>query len=219
MLWQTVLNAADKSTASPIVRSGDFLWLNCSRALVVYWSGLKPCWSGAGLKYLLIVGRIIDFSTFVAGQKCEIDGYKVPMEVSLPGFGIGMINDDFHIVEIWHVVTKRLKSVVMFSIALGPRCFKWRMPSLTGPNDLQYLHPLIALITRSAVNVCAISKDFISVSLVDNRVSPEEVCLPRVTSWTVGWTGWQAAWTMRTSFHWRQWLRSRSHVLLCHQFL
>ena len=31
---------------------------------------------------------------------------------------------------------------------------------------------------RSTVNVCAISKDFFFVSLVTNRVSPEEVSLP-----------------------------------------
>ena len=49
----------------------------------------------------------------------------------------------------------------MYSMALGPRCFKWKM-----------LH------TRSVVNVCAISKDFLFVSLVTNRDSLEEVCLP-----------------------------------------
>ena len=38
---------------------------------------------------------------------------------------------------------------------------------------------LIALLTRSVVNVCAISKDFLFVSLVTNRVSLEEVCLSR----------------------------------------
>ena len=37
---------------------------------------------------------------------------------------------------------------------------------------------LIALLTRSVVNVCAISKDFLFVSLVTNRISLEEVCLP-----------------------------------------
>ena len=41
-----------------------------------------------------------------------------------------------------------------------------------------FLQLLIALLTRSVVNVCAISKDFLFVSLVTNRVSLEEVCLP-----------------------------------------
>ena len=40
---------------------------------------------------------------------------------------------------------------------------------------LLFLQLFIALLTRSAVNVCAISMDFLFVSLVTNRVSPEEV--------------------------------------------
>ena len=66
----------------------------------------------------------------------------------------------------------------MYSIALGPRCFKWKMLSLSGPNALLFLQLLIALITRSAVNVLAISNSFLLVSLVTTRVSLEEVCLP-----------------------------------------
>ena len=46
-------NAADKSTAAQTVRSGGFLWLtptamsvvNCSRAELIEFSRLKPCWS------------------------------------------------------------------------------------------------------------------------------------------------------------------------------
>ena len=68
--------------------------------------------------------------------------------------------------------------LLMYSMALGPRCFKWKMLSLSGPKDLIFLQLLIALLTRFVVNVCAISKDFLLVSLVTNRVSPEEVCLP-----------------------------------------
>ena len=66
LLWQTVSSAADKSTATQTVRSGDFLWLNpiamsvvnCSRAEVIECSILKPCWSGARRRYLLMVCRI-----------------------------------------------------------------------------------------------------------------------------------------------------------------
>ena len=66
----------------------------------------------------------------------------------------------------------------MYSMALGPRFFKWKMLSLSGPKALLFLQLLIALLTRSVVNVCAISKDFLFVSLVTNRISLEEVCLP-----------------------------------------
>ena len=55
---------------------------------------------------------------------------------------------------------------------------KWKILSLSGPNALLFLQLLIALLTRSVVNFCAISKDFLFVSLVTNRVSLEEVCLP-----------------------------------------
>ena len=66
----------------------------------------------------------------------------------------------------------------MYSMALGPRFFEWKMLSLSGPKPLLFLQLLIALLTRFLVNVCAISKDFLFVSLVTNRVSLEEVCLP-----------------------------------------
>ena len=79
LLWQTVLNAADKSTATQTVRSGGFLWLNpiamsvvnYNRAEVVECSCLKPCLSGAGRRYLLMIGRI-SFQEF-RGQRSETD--------------------------------------------------------------------------------------------------------------------------------------------------
>ena len=78
----------------------------------------------------------------------------------MPGFGIVMINDDFHIARIRPVVAERLKRVVMYSIALGPRSFKWKMLSLSGPTALLFLQLLIAFITRSTVNLRTISNGF-----------------------------------------------------------
>ena len=72
-----------------------------------------------------------------------------------------------------------LKRAVIYSIALGPRSFKWKMLSLSGLIALLFLQLLIALITISAVNVCSISNGFLFVPLLTNRVSLEEVCLPR----------------------------------------
>ena len=40
----------------------------------------------------------------------------------MPGFGRGMINDDFHIAVIRQVVAERLKKVVMYSMASSGRC-------------------------------------------------------------------------------------------------
>ena len=108
LLYQTVSNASDKSTATQTVRSGGVLWLNpfamfvvnCNRAEVVECYCLKPCWSGAGWRYLLIVGRIRDSRIFAAGKRSENGRYEDPWEVSLPGLGIAMINEDFHIAGI-----------------------------------------------------------------------------------------------------------------------
>ena len=95
----------------------------------------------------------------------------------MPGLGIRMINDDFNIAGIRHVVAERLKRAVMYSMALGPR-FKWKMLSFSGPKALLFLQLLIAFITRSVVNVHIIPNGFLLVSLVTTLVSLEEVCLP-----------------------------------------
>ena len=91
----------------------------------------------------------------------------------MPGFGIRMINDDFRIVGIRQVVAERLRRVVMYSMALGARCFKWKMLSLSVPKALLFLQLLIAFITRSVVTVCTISNGFLLVSLVTTLVSLE----------------------------------------------
>ena len=44
----------------------------CSRDEVVECSGLKPCWSGAGRRYLFIVGKSRVSRTFAAGPRSEI---------------------------------------------------------------------------------------------------------------------------------------------------
>ena len=74
-------------------------------------------------------------------------------------------------------MTERLKRVVMYSIVLGPRCFKWKMLSLSVPKALLFLQLLIAFITRSVVNVRAMSNGSLFVSLVTIRGSLEEGCL------------------------------------------
>ena len=86
--------------------------VNCRRVEVVECSALKTCWSGAGRRYLLIVGRIRVSMISVAGQRSEMCPYEIHWEVSLLGFGIGIIKDDLHIAGIWHVVTQR-RSVIL----------------------------------------------------------------------------------------------------------
>ena len=65
-----------------------------------------------------MVGRIRVSRIFAAGQRSDIGRNEDPWEMSLPGLGIGMINEDFHIAWIRQLVTEKLKRPV---IALGPR--------------------------------------------------------------------------------------------------
>ena len=70
-------------------------------------------------------------------------------EQSLPGLGIGMTMDDFQIDGIRQDVTESLKSAVRYSIPLDPRCFRWKMLSLSGPKARVLLQLLIPLVTWS----------------------------------------------------------------------
>ena len=97
---------------------------------------------------------------------------------SLPGFGIGMAMDDFQIDRIRQDVTESLKSAVRYSIPRDPRCFRWKMLSLSGPKTRVLLQLLIPLVTWSVVNVTDEVNDFRLISLDTNRVSRGEVCLP-----------------------------------------
>ena len=63
----------------------------------------------------------------------------------------------------------------MYSIALGPRFFKWKMLSLSGPNALLFLQLFIAILTMSAISI-----GFLLVSLVIYRVSLGEECHPSI---------------------------------------
>ena len=44
-----------------------------------------------------MVGRITVSRTFAVVQRSKMGRYKVSWEVTLPDFGMGMINDHFHI--------------------------------------------------------------------------------------------------------------------------
>ena len=89
-----------------------------------------------------------------------------------------MTMDDFQIDGIRQDVTESLKSVVRYSIPLDPRCFWWKMLSLSGPKARVLLQLLIPLVAWSVVNVTAEVKDFPLIFLDTNRVFREEVCLP-----------------------------------------
>ena len=85
--------------------------------------------------------------------------------------------DDFQIDGIRQNVTEPLKSAVRYSFTLDPRCFRWKMLSLSGPKTRVLLQLLNPLVTWSVVNVTAEVNDFRLISHDTNRVSREEVCL------------------------------------------
>ena len=116
--------------------------------------------------------------TFAAGQSSEIGRYDVPCKESLPGLGMGMTNEVFQIEGIRLDLKESLKRAVRYSVALGPRFFKWKMLSRSGPKALLLLQLLIALVTIAVVNVGAVSCDFFLASLDTYRVSCEEECMP-----------------------------------------
>ena len=73
-------------------------------------------------------GKLESLHYLCCRQSSEIGRYEVPREESLPGLGITI--DDFQINGIRHDVTESLKSAVRYSIALGPRFFRWKILSL-----------------------------------------------------------------------------------------
>ena len=110
---------------------------------MVKWAGRNPCWSGDGSRWLLTSGKMRASITFPAGQRSEIGRYDVPCEESLPGLGMGMTNEDFQIEGIRLYLKESLKQAVRYSMALGPRFFKWKMLSRSGPKALLLLQLLL----------------------------------------------------------------------------
>ena len=119
------------------------------------------------------MGSISASKTFAAGQTSEIGRYDMPCEVSFPGFGIGMTIEDFQIEGILEELTESLNTAVRYAVALGPKCFRWKMLSLSEPKAFVLLQLLMALVTRSVVNVIVVSLGLRRISLDTNRVSRE----------------------------------------------
>ena len=89
-----------------------------------------------------------------------------------------MTIEDFQIALILEGLTESLNSAVRYAIVLGPKCFRWKILSLSGPKAFELLQILMARVTRSVVNITAVSLGFRRTSLDTNRVSREELCLP-----------------------------------------
>ena len=89
------------------------------------------------------MGSISASKTFAAGQMSEMSRYDVPCEESFPCFGIGMTIEDFQIAGILEELTESLNRAVRYAVALGPKCFRWKMLSLSGPKAFVLLQLLL----------------------------------------------------------------------------
>ena len=98
--------------------------------------------------------------TFATGQSSEIGQYDVPCEESLLGLGMGMTNEVFQIEGIRLDLKESLKRAVRYSVALGPRFFKWKMLSRSVPKALLLLQLLIALLEYHLTYHQAICRNF-----------------------------------------------------------
>lgn len=164
-MWMlTVSNALVRSSAVRRVRSGGFGWLNpaemaCAmfwRAVVVEWSGLKPCWCGGMGKCCWSTGRISRSIVFAMGERSEIGLYDVLSVASLFGFGIGMVMAFFQICGMRFVCIDLLMVFVRNCMAMGPRCLRCIIDMLSGPIAGEFLACLIAVVTCWVENgVCS----------------------------------------------------------------
>ena len=101
--------------------------------------------------------------------------------------------DDFQIDGIRQDVPGSLKSAVRYSIALGPRCFRWKMLSLSGPKARVLMQLLILLVTWSVVNVTVEVNEFHLISLYINRTPGKKCVCPDLKWWTVSCNSWRSA--------------------------
>ena len=96
--------------------------------------------------------------TLADGHISDMGLYEVPCDESLPGLGIGMTNEVFQIDGRRHDSSESLQSAVRWSVARGPRLFKWKMLRESGPYALLLLQLFIALVAWSLVNDYASSR-------------------------------------------------------------
>ena len=70
--------------------------------------------------------------------------YEVPLSMSLLGFGMGTMLDNFHMCGIMLVLRAVLDMLVRNAIPRGSMCFRCLMFNLSGPYELLFLLCFIA---------------------------------------------------------------------------
>ena len=108
------------------------------------WLDRKPCWKSGIGRSLVSDGRISCSSVLIAGERSDTGLYDLDSQASFPGFRSGTITDFFQMSGILHCTRVKLKILVRYSVALLPRCLRWRLDIPSGPMALDDLAFLIA---------------------------------------------------------------------------
>ena len=157
--WSTESKALAKSIARAAVREAGFCWLNPtatvvdrgSKAVVVEWRGLKPCWESLGVRVAVRCGSMSRSSTLEAGHRSDMGRYDFPRSGCLPALRRGTMVAFFQMSGISARLIDRLNMSVRYCVPEGPRCFRCSTVRPSGPVAVELLHCLIALVVYSEI--------------------------------------------------------------------
>lgn len=115
----------------------------------------NPCWCSASVMLSVIQGNKIDSRSLATGESKEIGLNDLESLASFPGLSNGMILAVFHMSGMASVLSERLKSLVRYSVDLGPRCLIMIADMPSGPMALDGLTFFMA-ISVSVFGICSV---------------------------------------------------------------
>ena len=95
-------------------------------------------------RFAVIYGRWLFSSVFAITEKRDMGLYEVPLSMSLLGFEMGTMLNNFHVCGIMLVLKAVFNMPVRNASPRGPMCFRCPMFSLSGPCELLFLLCFIA---------------------------------------------------------------------------
>ena len=146
MCFGTVSKALEMSMVASRVRAAGFLLLKPSsmslvmlvRTVVVECWGLKPCCDVSRGMLGLILFSINRSNTLDVVLRSEMGLYESADFGSLFGFRIGIMIAVFHEFGMKLCLMQRLKKLVRYCIALGPRFLRWWLVMLSAPAEFVF---------------------------------------------------------------------------------
>ena len=104
-------------------------------------------------KFAFMEGRMLFSSVFAITERRDMGLYKVPLPMSLLGFGIGTILANFHMCGIMLVLRAVFNILVSNASPREPMCFRYLVFNLSGPCELLCLVCFITSCTSVVVSV------------------------------------------------------------------